>query len=105
MSSENKIETLSELQRQRDAARAKLRGNLDTIRAELAARSIPARIGDRAAETAMDTLETAKDVARDNKVVVGVTIAALLGWLLRGPISGLFGSRLPRISAKWWPFP
>jgi hypothetical protein len=36
--------------------------------------------------------------------VVGVTIAALLGWVLRGPITRLLGTRLPKVSAKWWPF-
>ncbi|WP_295529758.1 hypothetical protein [Novosphingobium sp. Chol11] len=103
MSERDPIETLAGLQRTRDAARARMRDNLATVRAELSARSIPARIGDRAAEAALDSLETAKNVARENKLVLGVTAAALLGWLLRGPITRLLGSRLPRIPAKWWP--
>ena len=104
MNERNPIEALAELQRERDAARAKALRNFAALRENLAARSIPARIGDRAAEAALDTLETAKDVARENKVVVGVTIAALLGWVLRGPITRLLGTRLPKVSAKWWPF-
>jgi hypothetical protein len=105
VSDSDPAESLAELQRERDTARSRLRGNVEAIRAQLAERSIPARIGDRATEAALETLETAKDVARDNKVVVGVTIAALLGWTLREPITRLVKSQLPRKSARWWPFP
>jgi hypothetical protein len=104
MSGADPSKTLAEVQRQRDAARAKLRGDVATLRGDLAERSIPARIGDRATEVALEGMETAKDVASENKIVVGLTIAGLLGWFLRSPILLLVGSRKPEISGKWWPF-
>ncbi len=104
MSDETTGLTLAEMQRQRDEARAKLRGGISALRQDLAEHSIPARIGERANETALDTLKTAKDVASENKIVIGATFAGLLGWFLRRPIAKLWQIRAPRIFAKWWPF-
>jgi hypothetical protein len=104
MSDADSAKTLAEVQRQRDAARAKLRGDVATLRGDLAERSIPARIGDRAAEIAVESAETAIDVAKENKIVVGLTVAGLLGWFLRRPIVRLFEGQTPTASNKFWPF-
>ena len=95
--------SLADMQRQRDEARAQLRSDISTLRQDLAEHSIPARIGERATETALDTLQTAKDVAAENKIVIGATFAGLLGWFLRRPIARLWHGGAPRIFAKWWP--
>ncbi len=104
MSDADPAKTLNDLQRQRDDTRAKVRGDVAALRSSLAARSIPARIGDRATEAALEGFETAKEVAAENKVVVGLTIAGLLGWFLRGPIARLVGGWIPRTSGTWRPF-
>lgn len=104
MSDDTTSLSLEQMQRQRDDARAKLRGDVSALRQDLAENSIPARIAKHASETALNTLETAKDVASENKIVIGATAAGLLGWFLRHPIAKLLENRTPKIFAKWWPF-
>ena len=52
----------------------------------LADRPVGQRIKDRANEEFTDAIDTARDIASENKAVVAGTVLALIGWVLRGPI-------------------
>jgi hypothetical protein len=49
----------------------------------------PGRVKERAVEEAVEMLDSARAVADENKVVIGVTVAALLGWFFREPLQQL----------------
>jgi hypothetical protein len=70
----------------RDAARALVEADIAQVKASLAARSIPERIGDRIGEGATDVLDEAVAVADDHKGVVATLIAAIILWFARHPI-------------------
>ena len=86
---------LTEYRALRDSAWAVVRGDVDSLRADLSAHGIGERIKDRAAEEAQDAWDQARDVASDHKGVVAGTVLALAAWFLRGPIgkalAALFG--------------
>jgi hypothetical protein len=71
----------------RDLARRAYEDHLSQVREDLAARGIGGRIADRAGAA----LNDAADIANDNKGVVAGTLAALVVWLLRGPIVRAIG--------------
>ena len=83
-------------------ARAVFTAGLAQVKTDLAARGIGGRIKDSITGEAMQTADTALDVARANKGVIAGTIAALTLWSLRGPLQ-LAGRRL--IGAKLPPGP
>ena len=69
----------------RDEALGIVRADLDLAKAE----SSPARIKERAIDEAAQMIDTARDVANENKAVIGAIVAALTGWFLRGPLIDL----------------
>jgi hypothetical protein len=73
----------------RDAARALVEADIAQVKASLAARSIPERIGDRIGEGANDVLDEAVAVADENKGVVAALIGAIVLWFARHPIIDL----------------
>ncbi len=70
----------------RDAARAIVEADIAQLKASLAERSIPERIGDRIGEGATDVLDEAVAVADENKGVVATLIAAIILWFARHPL-------------------
>ena len=94
--SDPNLTRLTEYRALRDAAWAVVRGDVDSLRADLSAHGIGERIKDRAAEEAQDAWDQAREVASDHKGVVAATLLALAAWFLRGPIgkalAALFGS-------------
>jgi hypothetical protein len=73
----------------REDAWALVRADVALLRNGLEARPIAQRIKEQAIDEMVDVVDTARDVASENKAVVGLTLAALVGWLLRGPIADL----------------
>ena len=73
----------------RDAARALVEADLAQLKASLAERSIPERIGDRIGEGANDVLDEAVAVADENKGVVATLVAAIILWFARHPLIDL----------------
>lgn len=70
----------------RDAARALLQADIAQLKASLAERSIPERIGDRIGEGATDVLDEAVAVADENRGIVATVVAAIILWFARHPI-------------------
>lgn len=70
-----------------------VRGDVAALRDGLAEKPIGRRIREHAAEEIVETIDMARDIASENKAVVGLTIAAVAGWLLRAPLS--------RIAGRW----
>jgi hypothetical protein len=70
----------------RDAARAIVEADIAQLKASLAERSIPERIGDKIGEGASDVLDEAIAVADENKGVVATLIAAIILWFARHPL-------------------
>ncbi|QGN53876.1 hypothetical protein [Novosphingobium sp. Gsoil 351] len=83
---------LTEYRALRDAAWAMVQADIDTLKTELSAHGIGARLKDKAAEEAQEAWDTARDVASEHKGVVAGTILALVAWLLRGPIGSALSS-------------
>ena len=86
-------ETLSEARTRRDAAWARMNGQVDALRTGLAERSIPTRIKDAAMDHVIDTVDEAKAIAKDNIPVIGGTLALLASWFFRRPLLRLFKNR------------
>lgn len=66
----------------RDEALGIFRADLEFARIE----SSPARFKERAMDEAVEMIDTVRDVADENKAVIGAILAALTGWFLRGPL-------------------
>jgi hypothetical protein len=77
----------------RDEALAVFKGDVELARIEVS----PRRIKERAVGEASEIIDTARDVANDNKAILGATVAALLAWLFRQPIQDLVDKALDRI--------
>ncbi|MBA4086943.1 hypothetical protein [Novosphingobium sp. ERW19] len=69
----------------RDEALSVVKGDLEIAKLELS----PGRVKERAVEEAVEMLDSARAVADENKVVIGVTVAALFGWFFREPLQQL----------------
>jgi len=78
---------LAEARALRTEAWAQVRGDVDRLRDGLDHKPIGQRIKERATDEVVDALDTARDVAGENKTVIGLTVAALVGWLFRRPIT------------------
>lgn len=74
--------TLAEARRLRNDALGVVRADIALLQDEAS----PRRIRERAIGEAVEMFETAREVASENKAVVAATVAALVGWFLRGPI-------------------
>lgn len=75
----------------RDAAHAVFRTDLERVRQDLAARGVGERIVDEVNEQAHVALDTALEVANDNKEIVAGTLTALLLWIFRNPLVETIG--------------
>jgi len=80
---------LIEARRLRDAARAIVRTDITTVRLDLAQRPLTTRVRDKVVLAATQTADDAVALAKDNPLVVGLTLAALLGWLFRNRLGAL----------------
>ncbi len=83
------VAELVEARRLRDMARGIVKTDVATVKLELAERSIPERVRDRIVLAATETAEDGVALVRENRVVVGLTVAALIGWLFRGQLGTL----------------
>lgn len=77
----------AELRALRARAWSQVRSDVEALRDALDSRSIGQRIKDKAADEVVDIIDTARDVATENKAVIGLTFAALVGWFFRRPIA------------------
>lgn len=82
-------EQLAEARALRTEAWALVRGDVERLRDGLADKPIAQRIKERAADEFVDAIDTARDVAGENKTVIGLTATALIGWFFRRPIIAL----------------
>lgn len=81
------------------ALRQSAKGLFDTrlgqVRADLSARSVPARVKAKAQDQAFDALDKGIDIAKESKGVIAATVGALALWAFRKPllkaIDGWFG--------------
>lgn len=80
--------------RNRNAARGLFDQRLARVKADLSARSIPARAKDRVQEQVFAALDQGIDVAKESKGIIAGVAAALTLWFFRNPLielaSGLF---------------
>jgi hypothetical protein len=70
----------------RDAALRLFKADLDTVRADLAARGAGQRVADRVGDAALDTMDDALDYAQTHKGQVAASVTAVLLFLFRGPL-------------------
>ncbi len=89
MSRQDDAQDLIAARNLRDTARETLRRDLDTLRAELSYRPIAGRVRDRAVRQASSAAQTVTDLAVDNRAAIGLTAAALAGWLFRKRLGAL----------------
>jgi hypothetical protein len=81
----------------RDAARAVLDEDIARLRASLGEQGVASRVTSSIGTTvtgrlkagASDVLDSAKETAIDNRGVIAVLVAAILLWLMRGPLLAL----------------
>ena len=86
-------EALNEARARRDAAWARVRGEVTSLKTGLAERPIPTRIKEAAMDRVIDTVDEAKAVAKDNLPVIGGTLALLAAWFFRRPLMALIKNR------------
>lgn len=83
--------------RLRDRARAIVRTDVETLRADLTARPILQRMRDSAVARATDALHAGAELAQENLVVLGLTLGALAGWLFRRRLGRLVQSAFQQL--------
>lgn len=76
-----------ELLELRTRAWGQVRSDVEALRSALETRPIGQRIKDKAADEMVGMIDSARDVAAENKTVIGLTFAALVGWFFRQPIA------------------
>lgn len=96
MTREQQEAQLAEYRAMREEAWRIVVADFDRLRGDLADRGIGERIKDKIGEEAHDAWDYTVDVAAENKGVVAATVAALIAWLLRGPIGDAFSSLFGR---------
>lgn len=69
----------------RDEALEVFRADLDLAKTE----SSPSRIKERAVDEAVELVDAARDIAKDNMAVIGATSAALVAWFFRDQLLAL----------------
>lgn len=77
---------LAEDRRNRSAARGLFDVRLGRVKADLAARPVPARIKRKAQDETLKAIDKGLDIASQSKGVVAATIGALALWVLRKPL-------------------
>lgn len=77
--------TIAQARALRDEALGIFRADLALAKTE----SSPARIKERAVDEAVEMIDTVRDIANENKAVVGVIVASLTGWLFRSQLFDL----------------
>lgn len=80
---------LDALRSRRNAARSAVDAGVNQVKADLAARSVPGRMADKARDDAFDLADQAIDVARESKGIIAGALAALAVWAFRDPLSAL----------------
>ncbi len=73
----------------RDKARALVAAHLDEVRTDLSPQTIGQRIKHKASQEAIEVLDETRAVAAENKLVIGATATAIVGWFARKPLIGL----------------
>ncbi|WP_428333670.1 hypothetical protein [Novosphingobium sp.] len=88
----------------RDVARSTVKTDVSIVRLALAERSLLARVRDRVVLSVTQTAEEGVALADENRVIVGLTLAAAVGWVFRRPLGTLAGrmSSLSRRALKRW---
>ncbi len=81
---------LAEFRGLREDAWRIVKDDLTRLQSDLEDRGIGERIKDRIGEEAHDVWDATREIAFENKGIVAGTVAALVGWLLRGPIVAAF---------------
>ncbi|MDF8331689.1 hypothetical protein [Novosphingobium cyanobacteriorum] len=95
-------QALIEARALRTEAWALVKQDMARLKGGLEAKPIGQRIKDRATEQAFDVVDEAVAVASDNKAVIGITVAALVGWLFRGPLWNVVQPWLPAGEPETW---
>jgi len=96
-------QALADARALRTEAWSLVRQDVARLRDGLHEKPIAQRIKDRATEQAVGAMDEAVAVASDNKALIGVSAAALLGWLFRGPLWKAVQDYLPRELPDWVP--
>ena len=78
---------LSSARALRDEALAVFRSDLEFVKKEVS----PGRMKERAVGEAVEMIDTAREIAGENKAVIGATLAALVAWFLREPLQQMAG--------------
>ncbi|MFC6911678.1 hypothetical protein ACFQGS_23285 [Novosphingobium lubricantis] len=78
-------QAIAEAKALRDEALAIVRADIELARSK----SSPSRMRERAVGEAVEMLDTVRDVAGENKAVIGVVLAALFAWFFRGSLLNL----------------
>jgi len=86
MSEDRDAAPLTEARTTRDAAWGLVRDDAAYLREGLSARSIGQRVKDRAIGEFVETIDTAREIASENKAVIAGTGLALTAWFLRMPL-------------------
>lgn len=76
----------------RNEARAVFDAELQQVKADLKARSIPGRVVDSAKHEASEAIATGLEVANESKGIIAAIAAAIGLWVFRAPLLGWFGS-------------
>lgn len=87
---------LIEARRLRNAARAIVRTDVATLRLDLAERPLTTRVRDQVVSAATQTAQDGVALAKDNPLIVGLTIAAVIAWLFRNRLSALLQAAYAR---------
>ncbi|MFC0589305.1 hypothetical protein ACFFF7_07760 [Novosphingobium aquiterrae] len=77
---------LAEDRRMREAAKANFTAGIAQVKADLGARSVPARVIAKAKDEAVETMATGLEIAEESKGIVAGVVAAVLLWLFRAPL-------------------
>lgn len=79
--------------------------HFEDVRTDLSPQTLGDKLKHKASEQAVEAIEGTRAVVSDNKIVIGLTFAGLVGWFARGPIVRL-GRQIasnPRVErlARW----
>lgn len=80
-------QTLAAARALRNEALAVFKGDVEIAKLEAS----PGRMKERAVSEAVGMVDSAREIASENKAVIGATLAALVAWFLREPLKGLAG--------------